>query len=108
MRVNPTTRGSIPKGKAHAGFRYTISAMADQRQPARDEEELRLIAIAEACHSEEIAASDALTNPHQSLIYSEYKRLIEELTAIRLKGHQSRIALKAHRYKMGLERHNFK
>ncbi|PYX52485.1 MAG: hypothetical protein DMG76_29170 [Acidobacteria bacterium] len=92
-----------------AGFRCTISAMADQRQPSvRDEEELRLLAIAEACHSEEIAASDLLTNPHQSLLYAEYQRLIEELRAKRVKGHQSRIALKAHRYKMGLERHNFK
>ncbi len=95
-------QGSIPKGKTHDGFRYTISAMADQRQPAvRDEEELRLLAIAEACHSEEIAASDLLTNPHQSLIYPEYQRLIEELRAKRLKGHQSRIALKAHRYRKG-------
>ena len=83
--------------------------MADQRQPAvRDDEELRLLAIAEACHSEEIAASDAITNPHQCLIYSEYNRLIEELRAKRLRGHKSRIALKAHRYKMGLEQHNFK
>jgi hypothetical protein len=81
--------------------------MAKPRQTV-DEEECRLLAIAEACHSEEIAASDLLTNPPQSLIYSEYKRLLGELTAIRLKGHQSRIALKAHRYKTGLERHNFK
>ncbi len=100
-------QGSIPKGKTHDGFRCTISAMADQRQPAvRDEEELRLLAIAEACHSEEIAASDLLTHPVQSLLYSEYTRLIEELRAKRLKGHQSRMALKAHRYKMSLERHS--
>ena len=85
-----------------AGFRCTISAMADQRQPARDEEELRLLGIAEACRSEEIAASDLLTHPHQSLLYAEYQRLVEELRAVRLKSHQSRIALRAHRHKMGL------
>ena len=82
--------------------------MADQRQPLRDEEELRLLAIAEACHSEERAESDALTNPAQSLVYAEYQRLVEALRAVRLKSHESRIALKAHRYKMSLERHNFK
>lgn len=102
-------QGSIPKGKTHDAFRCTISAMADQRQPAvRDEEELRLLALAEACLSEERAASDALTNPPHSLLYSEYKRLLDALSAIRLKGRKSRIALKAHRYKMGLARHNFK
>ena len=85
-----------------AGFRCTISAMADQRQPAvRDEEELRLLALAEACLSEERAASDALTNPPHSLLYSEYKRLLDALSAIRLKGRKSRIALKAHRLQDG-------
>jgi hypothetical protein len=77
--------------------------MAKPSQPVRDEEELRLLAIADACRSEEIAASDALTNPHQSLVYSEYQRLVEALRAIRLKSHESRIALKAHRYKMRRE-----
>ena len=70
-----------------------------------DEEELRLRAVAEACVSEERATSDALTKPPQSLVYSEYQRLVEALRDVRLKSHESRIALKAHRYRMGLERH---
>jgi len=74
--------------------------MAKPGQPVRDEEELRLLAIAEACRSEENAASDALTNPPHSLMYSEYNRLIEELRAKRLKGHQSRIALRAYQHTM--------
>ena len=83
--------------------------MAKQRQP--DEEEVRLLAIAEACHSEEIAASDLLTNPVQSLVYSEYNRLIEELRAKRLKGHQpSPNRAESLPLQMDLERHkvNFK
>src|SRR5437879_12639382 len=80
------------------GFRCTISAMADQRQPSvRDEEELRLLAIAEACHSEEIAASDLLTNPHQSLWYGECERLIAELRSKRVEANKSRRPLTRHR-----------
>ena len=76
------------------------SAMAKPGQPVRDEEELRLLTIAEACRSEESAASDALTNPHHSLLYAEYQRLVEALRATRLKSHQSRMALRAHQHKM--------
>ena len=78
----------------------TAVFLDSQRAQFINEEELRLLAIAEACHSEEIAASDLLTNPHQSLIYSEYNRLIEELRAKRLKGYQSRIALRVYQHNM--------
>jgi hypothetical protein len=59
------------------------------------------LTVAEACLSEENAASDALTHPSHSLVYSEYQRLVEALRAIRLESHQSRIALRAHRHKDG-------
>ena len=65
----------------------------------RDEEELRLLAIAEACHSDEIAASDLLTHPVHSLVFSEY-RLVEALRATRLKSYQSRIALREHKHRI--------
>ena len=65
-----------------------------------DEEESRLIDIAETCRSDESAASNALTYPGHSLVYSEYQRLLDALSAIRLRSHQSRIALKAHRHRM--------
>jgi hypothetical protein len=84
-------RGAVPQGSIPSGFNPCLafdipSVMAKPTQPARDEEELRLVAIAEACHSEEIAVSDALTNPHQSLIYSEYNRLIGRTQAGRQCG----------------------
>ena len=86
------------RAKTHAGFRDTIKLMAKHRQP--DEEESRLLAIAEAWRSDESVASNALTNPPHSLLYSEYQRLLDGLKAIRLKCHQSRIVLRAHRHKM--------
>jgi hypothetical protein len=49
--------------------------MANHRKPVRDEEECRLIDIAETCRSDESAASDALTHPGHSLLYPEYTRL---------------------------------
>ena len=81
-------------------------AMANHRQPVRDEEEYRLIGISEACHTAESAAANALTHPGHTLVYSEYQRLLDALRATRLKGHQSRIALRAHQHNMRHERHH--
>jgi len=78
--------------------------MTNHKQPVRDEEEHRLLAISEKCRSDESAATNAITNPPQSLLYSEYQRLLDALRAIRLKCHQSRIALRAHRHRMRDER----
>jgi hypothetical protein len=71
----------------------------------RDEEEYRLLDIAESCRSDESAAAHALSHPSHNLNYSEYQRLLDALRATRLKGHQSRIALRAHQYNMRHERH---
>jgi len=70
----------------------------------RDEEECRLLAVAKACLSEESAAANALSQPSHSLVYSEYKRLLEALKTLRLKSQQSRIALRGHKHKMREER----
>jgi hypothetical protein len=72
----------------------------------RDEEECRLIDMAESCRSDESAAANALSHPSHSLLYTEYERLLDALRATRLKGHQSRIALRAHQHNMRHERHN--
>jgi hypothetical protein len=80
--------------------------MAKHKQPVRDEEEYRLIGIADACRSYESAAANALSHPPNGLVYSEYQRLLDALRVTRLKSHQSRIALRAHQYNMRHERHH--
>ncbi len=72
----------------------------------RDEEECPLIDISETCRSDESAAASALSRPSHRLLYPEYQRLVDVLRAIRLKGHQSRIALRAYQHDMRYERHN--
>jgi hypothetical protein len=64
-------------------FRYTIGLMTNH---IRDEEECRLIDIAETCRSDESAASNALTHPLQSLPYAEYQRLVDVLKGYTAQG----------------------
>jgi len=72
----------------------------------QDEEELRLLDIAETWRANESAAANALAHPLHSLLYSEYQHLLDALRVTQLKGHQSRIALRAHQHNMHHERHN--
>lgn len=80
--------------------------MTNHRQPVRDEEECRLMDIAETCRSDESAAASALSRPSHSLLYPEYTRLLGIFRTTQLKGRQSRIALRTYQYNMRLELHN--
>jgi hypothetical protein len=68
--------------------------------PPRDDEERRLIADYEACHTEKLAAADQLSNPRHSMLYPAYKRLVHTLAAIRLKCDEKWFAIRSHRKKM--------
>jgi hypothetical protein len=76
-----------PKDKTHDGFRYTISPMANHRKPVRDDEEYQLLAISEARRFDESAATNALSHPRHSLVYSEYKRLLDAFRATKVGEH---------------------
>jgi hypothetical protein len=69
-------------------------------QLSRDDEERRLLADYEECHTEKLAAADQLSNPRHSMLYPAYKRLVDTLTAIRIKCDQKWFAVRAHRKKM--------
>ena len=69
-----------------------------------DNEERRLLADYEGCHTEKLAAADQLSNPRHSMLYPAYKRLVDTLTAIRLKCDEKWFAVGAHRKKMRDER----
>jgi hypothetical protein len=70
----------------------------------RDDEERRLLADYEACHTEQLAASDQLSNPRHSILYAECKRLVDMLAAVRLKCNEKWLAVRVHRKKMRDER----
>jgi hypothetical protein len=76
-----------------------VSVVQDTKPP-RDDEERRLIADYEACHTEKLAAADQLSNPRRSMLYPAYKRLVDTLAAIRLKCDEKWFAVRAHRKKM--------
>jgi hypothetical protein len=68
-------------------------------QVTQDNEERRLLALGEECHTEKLAASDKLSNPRRSLLYPTYMRLADELAAIKLKCHRIFLAIREHRRK---------
>ena len=68
-------------------------------QLAQDEDR-RLLAEYESCHTETLAAADQLSNPRHSMLYPAYKRLVDTLAAIRLKCNGKWFELRAHRKKM--------
>jgi DNA primase catalytic subunit len=76
-----------------------VSVVQDSKLP-RDDEERRLIADYEACNREQLAAADQLSNPRHSMLYPAYKRLVDTLTAIRLKCNEKWFAVRAYRKKM--------
>ena len=66
----------------------------------RDDEESRLLAEYEACHAEQLAAAEQLSNPRHSMLYPTYARLVKALAAIRLKCSEKWFAVRAYRRKM--------
>jgi hypothetical protein len=72
-------------------------------QLPRDDEERRLIAIAEACSAKERVAEDLLSRPRHSMLYPAYMRLVDALSAMRLKCTEARLAVRTHRKKMQSE-----
>jgi hypothetical protein len=58
-----------------------------------------LLALAEECHVEKLAAADKLSNPRRSLLYPTYLQLAEDLAGIKLKCHQIILAIREHRRK---------
>jgi hypothetical protein len=77
-----------------------MSPVVQDTQPPRDDEERRLITDYQACHTEQLAAADQLSNPRHSMLYSAYKQLAETLAAIRLKCDKKWFAVRAYRKKM--------
>lgn len=76
-----------------------MSVVQDTKLP-RDDEERRLLADYEACHTEKLAAAEQLLNPRHSMLYPAYKRLVDLLAAIRLKCDEKWFAVRTHRKKM--------
>jgi hypothetical protein len=68
-------------------------------QLARDEDH-RLLAEYESCHTEKLAAVDQLRNPRHSMLYPAFKRLVDMLEVIRVKCKDKWQAVRAHRKKM--------
>jgi hypothetical protein len=64
-----------------------------------DNEERRLLALAEECHAEKLAAADQLSNPRRSLLYTAYMTLADNLAAIKLKCHGISLAIRQLRKK---------
>ncbi len=60
------------------------SEMTLDPQLARDEDH-RLLAEYESCHTEKLAAVDQLRNPRHSMLYPAFKRLVDMLEVIRVK-----------------------
>jgi hypothetical protein len=68
-------------------------------QLARDEER-RLLAEYESCHTEKHDAVRQLLKPRHRMVHAAYKRLVDALEVIRLKCKEKWLAVMAHRKKM--------
>jgi hypothetical protein len=73
--------------------------MAQDAQLARDMER-QLLAISEACVALEHAAAAQLLDPHHSLRYPAYMRMVDAYEALRAESKGKRLAVIAHRKKM--------
>jgi hypothetical protein len=73
--------------------------MVQDTQLARDMER-QLLAISEACIAQEHAAAAQLLDPHHSLKYPAYMRMVDAYQALRTESKGKRLAVTAHREKM--------
>jgi hypothetical protein len=73
--------------------------MAQDAQLARDTER-QLLAISEACIAQEHAAAAQLLDPHHSLRYPAYIRMVDAYRALRTESKGKRLAVITHRKKM--------
>ena len=69
-----------------------MRSMAHDSQFPQDDEEIRLLSISSACRAKEHASADQLSDPCHSILHPAYKRLLDALSAIRLKDDQARLA----------------
>ncbi len=91
--------GGAPRGDVCSKTAFHSSEMTLDPQLARDEDR-RLLAEYESCHTEKLAIADQLINPRHSRLYPAYKRLLDMLEAIRVKCKEKWQAVRAHRKKM--------
>jgi hypothetical protein len=104
IRQRDTSRSHQRDGEAESGdvCSKTASPYSEitlDPQLAQDEDR-RLLAEYESCHTEKLAVADQLINPRHSILYPAYKRLADTLEAIRLKCNEKWRELRTHRKKM--------
>jgi hypothetical protein len=63
-------------------------------------EELRLLAISEACSAREHAAANQLLHPPSGLPHPAYMRLVDTFQSVRVECKEKWLAVRAHRKKM--------
>jgi DNA repair ATPase RecN len=91
------------KGEAKSGDDSRVVTL--DPQIAQDEDR-RLLAEYQSCHTEMLAAADQLSNPRHSMLYPAWKRLTGTLKAIQLKCNEKWFELRKHRKRMRDEGQN--
>jgi hypothetical protein len=90
-------RGHCPIGALRVSVRRTsIHIMRSDPRLSRNEEELGLLAVYEACRAKEHDASSRLLYPSRKLAHDEYMQLVAELRVMRTDCDQKMLAVKAY------------